>query len=367
MKILYDYQAFSRNSYGGVSRYFSELYSHLIDSSVSPYILAPIHRNVYLDSISDCGVYGKYLKKYPPKTTRLILKINKLISDMVMPMMCPNLIHQTYYGGHSYSANGAARILTVYDMIHELIPNEIPPTDQTSRLKLLSANDSDHIICISKNTKADLMNFFNVPEAKISVVYLGCDVGKLGSGLRQSKPFNSDRPFVLYVGNRFGYKNFKVLLEAYGALNLYKTHDLLIFGGGSLTDIELAMLDMLGIPHSNVKHQYGEDSLLISIYKNAEVLVYPSLYEGFGLPPLEAMANSCPVISSSSSCMPEILGNAAIYFDPTSFEDLMIALKRLINSKEDRKNYILKGVERSRLFTWKSCSDATLEIYKRFC
>ena len=367
MRILYDYQAFSRNSYGGVSRYFSELYSHLNDSNVSPYILAPIHRNVYLDSISDGGVYGKYLKKYPPKTTRLILKINQLISNAVIPLMRPNIIHQTYYGGHFYSANGSARILTVYDMIHELIANEISPLDQTSRSKLLSVNDSDHIICISKNTKADLMNFFNVPEAKISVVYLGCDMGKLGCGSGQSKPFNSDRPYVLYVGNRFGYKNFKVLLEAYGALNLYETHDLLIFGGGELTDIELGMLDILGIPYSSIKHQYGEDNLLASIYKAAEVLVYPSHHEGFGLPPLEAMANSCPVISSSSSCMPEILGNAAIYFDPTSYEDLMIALMQIIDSKDNRVNYILKGVERSRLFTWKSCSDATLEIYKRFC
>jgi glycosyltransferase involved in cell wall biosynthesis len=364
---LFDHQAFSRNSYGGVSRYFSELYAHLICGNVDISILAPIHRNFYLNSIVNNSVYGKYLKKYPPKTTRLILKINQLISDALIPIMHPNIIHQTYYGGHFYSSNGSARILTVYDMIHELIPNEIPPTDQTSRLKLASVRNSDHVICISQNTKADLMNFFNVPEAKISVVYLGCDVGKIGSGLRQSKPFNNDRPYVLYVGNRFGYKNFKVLLEAYGALNLYKTHDLLIFGGGSLTHLELAMLDMLGIPHSSVKHQYGEDRLLTSIYKNAEVLVYPSIHEGFGLPPLEAMANLCPVISSSSSCMPEILGNAAIYFDPTSYEDLMIALMQIIDSKDNRVNYILKGEERSRLFTWKSCSDATLKIYKRFC
>lgn len=367
MKILFDHQAFSRNSYGGVSRYFSELYAHLTCSNFDISILAPIHRNSYLNSIANSSVYGKYLKKYPPKTTRLILKINQLISDAVIPIMRPNIIHQTYYGGQFYSANGSARILTVYDMIHELMAAEISPLDQTSRLKSISVNDSDHIICISQNTKADLMNFLNVPESKISVVYLGCDVGKLGNRLEQSRSFYCVRPYVLYVGNRFGYKNFNVLLKAYGALNLYKTHDLLIFGGGSLTDIELGMLDKLGIPHSSIKHQYGEDNLLASIYKAAEVLVYPSFHEGFGLPPLEAMANLCPVISSSSSCMPEILGNAAVYFDPTSFEDLMIALNQLINSKEIRESYILKGVERARLFTWKSCSDSTLEIYKRFC
>lgn len=367
MRILFDHQAFSRNSYGGISRYFSELYAHYLCGNLDVNVLAPIHRNVFLNSIANNSVYGKYLKEYPPKTTRLILKINQLISNAVIPIMRPNIIHQTYYGGHFYSANGSVKILTVYDMIHELIPSEISPTDQTSRLKLLSVNDSDHIICISQNTKSDLMNFFNIPESKVSVVYLGCDLGKLGEKSERSKSFNGARPYVLYVGNRSGYKNFKVLLEAYGALNLYKTHDLLIFGGGFLNDIELDMLDKLGIPHSSIKHEYGEDSLLTSIYKNAEVLVYPSIHEGFGLPPLEAMANLCPVISSSSSCMPEILGDGAIYFDPTSYEDLMIALMQIIDSRDNRTSCIQKGVERSRLFTWESCSNATLEIYKRFC
>jgi glycosyltransferase involved in cell wall biosynthesis len=281
--------------------------------------------------------------------------------------MSPNVIHQTYYRGHFSATAGAARILTVYDMIHELIPGEIPSTDQTSRLKLASVRNSDHIICISQNTKKDLINFFDVPESKISVIYLGCDAGMLGNISDQSKLFSNVRPYVLFVGNRFGYKNFKVLLQAYGALNLYKTHDLLIFGGGALTTVEANMLQKLGIPRMSVRHYSGSDSLLAEIYKKAEVLVYPSIHEGFGLPPLEAMANSCPVISSSSSCMPEILGDAAIFFDPTSYEDLMMALMQIIDSKESRINYIKKGVDRSRYFTWKSCGASTLEIYKRFC
>lgn len=367
MKILFDYQIFSRNSYGGVSRYFSELYSYLNVSNVSANILAPIHRNVYLDSISDSGVFGKYIKKYPTKTTRLMLKINEFISEVAIPIINPNIIHQTYYRNHIYATPNAARILTVYDMIHELIPNEIPSTDQTSRLKLASVRNSDHIICISQNTKKDLMNFFNVPESKISVIYLGCDAGILGDKTYLPELFDRVRPYVLFVGNRFGYKNFKVLLQAYGALNLYKTHDLLMFGGGALTADEASMLEKLGIPRMSVRHHSGSDSLLAEIYKKAEVLVYPSIHEGFGLPPLEAMANSCPVISSSSSCMPEILGNAAIFFDPTSYEDLMIALMQIIDSKETRINYIKKGVDRSRYFTWNSCGDSTLEIYKRFC
>ncbi len=367
MRILFDYQAFSRNSYGGISRYFSELYAHLACGGFDINILAPIHRNVYLNSIANRGIYGKYFKKYPPKTTRLILKFNQLISNLVTPIIHPNIIHQTYYGSNVCATNNAARILTVYDMIHELIPNQISSSDKTSYLKLLSVNRSDHVICISQKTKADLINFFNVPESKISVVYLGCDAGLVYKKPGQIPVFSSGRPYVLYVGNRYGYKNFKVLLQAYAALNLYKTHDLLIFGGGELTDFELSALNVLGIPRKSIRHQYGDDDLLNLIYKNAEVLVYPSIHEGFGLPPLEAMANLCPVISSSSSCMPEILGNAAVYFDPTSFEDLMIALNQLINSKEIRENHILKGVERARLFTWKSCSDSTLEIYKRFC
>ena len=366
MKILFDYQAFSRNSYGGVSRYYIELYLHLLSQKVDANILAPIHRNMYLNTVSSDGVWGRYLRSYPPKTTSLILKINQLISAFLIPKISPNVIHSTYYANHPYRIRSASKILTVYDMIHELIPGELSPGDRTSDLKAAAVRDADHIICISENTKSDLIRFLDVPESKISVVYLGCDPGGLGL-INTIQPFVNHKPYLLYVGNRFGYKNFKVLLQAFGALKLYKSHDLFLFGGGGLSREELSMLVNLNIPLQNIQCISGGDHLLISLYRGAEVFVYPSIHEGFGLPPLEAMNNFCPVISSSSSCMPEILGDAALYFDPMSYEDLMITLMRVISSNEDRQNYILKGVERASLFTWKSCGDATLEIYKRFC
>lgn len=366
MKILFDHQAFSRNSYGGISRYYIELYLHLISEKIDANILAPIHRNMYLNTISSDGVWGGYFRSYPPKTTRLILKINQIISAFLISKISPNIIHSTYYANQIYRNKGASRILTVYDMIHELISDQLPPGDRTSDFKAAAVSDADHIICISEKTKSDLIRFLGVPESKISVVYLGCDSGGLGL-MNAAQPFVNHRPYVFYVGNRFGYKNFKILLQAFGALKLYKSHDLFLFGGGALSEEELAVLMKWNIPFRSIRCISGDDHLLVSLYRGAEVFVYPSIHEGFGLPPLEAMNNVCPVISSSSSCMPEILGDAALYFDPFSVEDLMVALTDVIESEDIKASLIKKGIERAKRFTWQACGDSTLEIYKRFC
>ncbi len=227
--------------------------------------------------------------------------------------------------------------------------------------KKYSISRADHIICISEQTKKDLLKFYDVEEKKISVVHLGFSL------TNSTKSYTNiiNRPYLLYVGKRDGYKNFRDFLKAYSSLtHIKKDYDLVAFGGGRFSKDEELLIKKLNLQKKTIHQIEGDDSILANLYKYASLFVYPSLYEGFGIPPLEAMSFDCPVACSNTSSIPEVVGDAAKLFDPYSVKEIANAIEVVLMDSVLREEMIRKGQERTKLFSWESCAIKTYEIYK---
>ena len=363
MRIAFDYQTFVLQSYGGISRYFTCLAQGLLDFEQQVKIFAPLHRNNYLSALPQGIVNGRFINQFPPKTTRLFLAYNHFGSCYKISKWNPDVVHETYYSRVGAAPNHFKTVITVYDMIHELFPNEFPAHDNTSEIKRRAVERADHIICISENTKQDLTRLFGVPNSKISVVHLGFDkFVEDGDSLPSA---TSAKPFLLYVGQRGGYKNFSGFLKAVAtSKKLLNDFDIVAFGGGKFLATELFLIHSLGFAVNQVKQVSGNDDSLGQYYRSAQAFVYPSLYEGFGIPPLEAMTHHCPVISSNTSSMPEVIGIAAEYFDPTKIEDMRYAIENVVYSESRIDELRKEGLARLAHFSWPKCADQTRAVYQ---
>jgi glycosyltransferase involved in cell wall biosynthesis len=349
MKVAFDHQIFTIQKFGGISRYFISLVNSL-KNKTNAKILVGLYQNEYYQK-----KYNSVKFKNPSKTVTLNRYLNKASNIIDSKFFAPNILHETYYY-NSIPFKGK-RITTVYDMIHEKFPNYFLNDSFTSKAKLNSIKRADHVLAISKSTKNDLMEIYNIDEKKITVTYLGVEPF-----------FNYEKTdsiiiddYFLFVGNRGGYKNFNKVLEAFKQSEKLKEIPLICFGGGILTKGELEIILKFKL---KVKHVEGDDNVLKSLYNNAIALIYPSLYEGFGLPVLEAMACGCPVISSNTSSLPEVGGDASIYFDPTNAEELKFKIEDILTSTAVREKYKILGLERVRKFTWQQTALDTYEAYK---
>ena len=141
--------------------------------------------------------------------------------------------------------------------------------------------------------------------------------------------------------------------------------DLVCFGGGAFTTREIALIKALNIDTKRVRQVPGSDEMLAGFYKAASAFVYPSLYEGFGIPPLEAMSFACPVVCSNVSSIPEIVGDAAEMFDPYDIESIQLAIERVVQDEELKSELINRGKERIKQFSWERCAQETLKVYKK--
>ncbi|MDA7672695.1 glycosyltransferase family 4 protein [Akkermansiaceae bacterium] len=249
------------------------------------------------------------------------------------------------------------------------MPDLFGERNRSTELKKMAVMRSDHIICISNKTKEDLIEIFGTEEEKISVIYHGSEwLDPISSHLLKEEPPLSEsqqKPYFLYVGQRNHYKNFGILVKAFGASPRFKKDfQIKLFGGPQLSKEESEMFGELGISSTSVIHESGSDLDLAKLYRNAVALVYPSTYEGFGLPPLEAMTQGCPVIASSSAPMPEVIGPAAEYFDPSSIDDLLRALDKFAYSVTRRQELIELGYERAKDFSWRRCALETIKVYR---
>jgi glycosyltransferase involved in cell wall biosynthesis len=175
-----------------------------------------------------------------------------------------------------------------------------------------------------------------------------------------------DKPFLLYVGLRGGYKNFNRFLQAVASSTTLKSSfTVTAFGGGAFNAAEQSLIQTLGFQLNQIRQVSGDDALLAQHYSQASALVYPSTYEGFGLPPLEAMSLGCPVISSHASVMPEICGNAAEYFEPLDIESIRQAIEAVLSSIKRRDELIAKGLAQAAHYSWPICAERHLSVYQR--
>jgi glycosyltransferase involved in cell wall biosynthesis len=361
VKLVFDHQVFSFQQHGGVSRYFCEVAERLARyDGCDVTVLAPVYVNAYLATLPPSMVAGRQV---PPTryAEGLRLLVNGVLARGWLAAARPDVVHETYFSRFPVAPRRAASVVTVFDMIHERFPEYFSPNDSTPARKAAAVRRADRVICISESTRRDLLERVRVDPGVVSVVHLA------GAPVPAVRPTRAvvDGPYVLYVGPRGGYKNFDGLLRAVaGSPALRAGVRVVAFGGGPLGAAERALVRELGLDEGAVVQMSGDDAALDAAYTFATAFVYPSRYEGFGIPPLEAMARDCPVVCAANSSLPEVVGDAAELCDAENPESIAAAIERVVGSPAHADALRARGRLRNAQFTWDRCALASYEVYR---
>ena len=325
MKIVFDFQTFLDQQYGGVSRYFAEIYKGLSkynDCEISTPVL--FSKNEYLN---DCGlkrnlpnrrlIFNKY-------TNKVYYRMNICYTEKFIKKNDIDIVHYTW--NNDYLKNrDVKKIVTIHDMIHELgLHGEFAEKEIENKKRVIY--ESDAIIAISENTKRDILKIYpNIPSDKISVIYHGAN---LLPDPHNGKIYNVPKRYLLYVGYRHLYKNAKnMLIELQDLLREDQSLYLYFAGGRKFTEEEERLLNNLGIREKVIQNDVPDHELAY-LYQNAICFVYPSLYEGFGLPPLEALVLGTKPIISDIDVFKEVYTNLPVEFfkvnDSESLKDKIL-------------------------------------------
>jgi glycosyltransferase involved in cell wall biosynthesis len=362
MNITYDHEIFIISKFGGASRYFVEMISRMAEKeNVDVSVFMGYFINEYgLENFKDRFVNFKGSKYNEFKRSKMFaFHLDNFLFKSFIKKSQPDIYHMTYYKYLAPSYKGK-RIMTVLDMMHELMPAAFSKFDNSAEWKKEVVKKVDGIVSISHATKKDLMRIYNVPEEKIKVIHLA---NSMKTDVKTERIVKED--YLLYVGGRWVYKNFRMLLDVFaGSSYLKNNFKVVAYGGGKFSAEELEYMDKFGIK-DKVIFDTGADEKLANYYKYASVFVYPSKYEGFGVPLLEAMYLDCPIVASNISSIPEIGGPACLYFNPDSPDDLKEKLETIL-TKEDVKNDLLaKAKEWRKNFSWQKTTDETYDYYKQ--
>jgi len=253
------------------------------------------------------------------------------------------------------------QIVTIHDVAYLYYPNDFTRKDlwQLKNWTKFSVNKASKIIAVSKTTKKDIIKNYEINEAKIDVVYNGFE-----KNVSNQKGKGNLKSYVLFVGTIQPRKNLEVLVDAFNKfVQINKNYKLVIVGKkGWLYKSIFEKVKKMNLEKKIIFTDHVSDEKLVTFYKNAFCLVIPSLYEGFGIPLLEAMSYGCPTVVSMNSSLPEIGGEASLYFDPKNSSDLLEKLIYLKNNDQSRKELISKGKKRIKNFSWKKCAKETLDI-----
>jgi len=358
MRVIFDNYIFTDQKFGGISRYFFELIKSC-NRSKDVKTLTPIifSNNHYIRDKKDV----KHLIFFPNKRIkgkqRLMFLINRIVFLFAIKKQDFDIVHPTYFDTYYLKYIGKKKlVLTVYDMIHEKFYE-----DKISKKKKLLCDHADVIIAISENTKNDLIEIFNIPESKIRVVYLASSL----KTPRKVKTIEAlPKKYILFVGSRSFYKNFERFI--YAVSNL--THDskeinIVCAGGNKFDKKEILMFIKLGIEKQITQINVNDD-LLFTLYHNALLFVFPSLYEGFGIPIIEAFSCGCPVACSNSSSFPEIALDGAVYFDPMDEQSIYDCIHNIIFDDINKAKLVNNAYKRLENFSWEKTASQTKEIYK---
>ncbi|WP_341842317.1 glycosyltransferase family 1 protein [Chitinophaga caseinilytica] len=359
MKVYFDHQVFSWQRYGGISRYFANIYNSLHDRGYTDCKITLLYsRNHYIQDqkFPLSPMLGERLLR----KQRKLEKWNRKYSKYLIGKNDFDILHPTYYDPYFLTRLKKPFVITVHDMIHELFPEFFSPHDHNIPFKRATITKADHIIAISESTKNDLQRVFNIPDHKISVVYHGYQEAHVPADPAFKPPFPE---YLLFVGDRAGYKNFARFVQAVQPLLDRYDINLICAGGGDFGVAEKELLIRAGIEH-RAKQISATEAQLNALYQGALAFVYPSLYEGFGLPILEAFRNNCPIVSSNTSCFHEVGGDAVAYFDPYQVEDMTQAIDSVINSRDRSGELRAKGLVQLDKFPMQVCMDKTLEVYR---
>ena len=356
--ILYDSQIFDFQKIGGISRYFCEIISRLqskFDISVR------YSENYYLKN-SKIARHRIPLPQYLFKRYQsTLLSKNLKYTEKLLKTSSPYLLHATYYEPYFLQFIGNNPfIITVHDMIYERLPEHFSKeeTAYIIQQKKEVISKASRIIAISENTKKDLIELLNIDQRKIDVIYHGTSMQQF----KQKTMMQLPQKYILFVGSRYSYKNFNRFIEAFSLL-AQKDNDLhLVCTGNAFTQEEEKRLSKLSIKEKTIQLNVS-DQELSELYTRSTLFVFPSLYEGFGIPILEAYACHCPIAISNTSCFPEIAGDAAAYFNPYSIKDMANTIEELIYNPLKTNDLIHKGIERLKLYSWEKTVKETELVY----
>ena len=384
MKVFFGHQIFDSQTVEGASRYFVELADHLVEEGVDVEFAVRETDNEFLlkhPVWSKQVVLAHRKIPVPAYVWRVIARLgldyylatnreNRRASLQALARGEFDVFQPTYYEPYFLNhLGGKPFVLTVHDMIHELFPEYVKRGNPTSRWKRLLVDRAAHIIAVSQCTKNDLVRIWDINPERVTVIHHGVGlpftaVAHDPSIIKTILPAGVTH-YLLFVGNRGRYKNFDVLVEAMPAIvRQYPTLYVVCVGGGGFNAQERSSIAKGGMEKHFIQVSANDDELA-ALYRGAKAFIFPSKYEGFGLPILEAFASGCPVIASRASVFPEVAGEAAVYFDPASSHDLARVIVTLLDSQSLRDAMRRRGCERLVHFTWEETAKKTLEIYQK--
>ncbi|WP_204103353.1 MULTISPECIES: glycosyltransferase family 1 protein [Spirulina sp. CCY15215] len=361
MRILYDGSIYKMQVTGGVNRYFQNLiqrlpdcYTPILTTTGISHIGCPQHSNLKLKCYHRFGLHPGRISYF----------IEPYYFRWIEGKVHPDLWHPTYYNllnQREISQISRPIVITVHDTIHEIFADRLDPEGIQAQIKDKAIAAADTILCVSENTHQDLLKYYPHAEGKVKVTYLA-------SELHQSLVLGDrtliEQPYFLYVGSRWFYKNVETLLKAFKkVISVYKDIKLCLVSS-AFSEQEKRELTELNLTDYLILYDHIDDRTLAQLYHKSIALVYPSLYEGFGLPPLEAMSCGTVAIASNVSSIPEIVGDAALLFKPTSVDELADSMIFLLENPLERERLIEKGKQQVKLFSWEKTVNQTINTYQ---
>lgn len=362
MNIFLDARFYGRS---GIGRYVDGLYKAILDAE--PDIKIIVAGNTYRLNESVFKTH-KIIPYTSPiyslneqiKGSQLIKRFNKSV----------DVFHIPHYNAPWFLPKNS--VVTVHDLTQFIFPEffgRIKPI--AAKIVLKNAlKKAGRIIADSESTKRDLEDHYPQFADKIKVIYPGISGYFKPLSKNNISAFKKNKgisDYILCVGNRKATKNINRLLEVFSIIKKRHNNLQLIIIGEKFSKVDGvdAMIKQLSLKDDAVKEVVkASDEELLNYYCGAKALIHPSLYEGFGFTPMEAMACGIPVVVSNTSSLPEICGDAAMYFDPYSASDMAEKINFVLENVEIRKTLIEKGLNRSRLFTWDRCSENTLKVFE---
>ncbi|MEW6696504.1 MAG: glycosyltransferase family 4 protein [Bacillota bacterium] len=335
------------------------------------YIFHPEYKKICFENLNK--TFNISYRWIPEKILKLLWKKDMKLFKKEWLLGNVDVVHSTTFAVPELSRKKRL-VVTIYDVSFLTHPQYHVQANIEHCYKgtLKALQQSDRIIAISNHTKSDLINYFGAKEEQITVTHLAAanhfftPPGSIELRTLVEK-YNLPNSFILFVGSLEPRKNVRNLIKAYSLLkkDLRRKHKLVIAGGRGWLNSDIKdIIEELKIVEDMIFTGYVSDQDLKGLYSLADIFVYPSFYEGFGLPVLEAMTCGTPVITSNVSCLPEIAGNGAVFVNPQDVEEISLAINRLLEDNSLRGFYKEKGLMRSLDFSWDKCAKETLQIYK---